>query len=520
MNCEHIVPGLAQPLVDSAGRTSVGTLLAETARVQPDRIAVNDGRRALSYRAFNQRVNQLAHALTGMGVKRGDRIALLSRNSIAYLEIMMAAAKLGATLCCQNWRLSAPEIAHTLALVSPAVIFTEAAYGPLLPHTNDAGRIVLDDDYQALIGAHAIREPPITVHPEDILLILYTSGTTGLPKGACISHRAMIYRGLVYASELCVPRDDTFFAWSPLFHIGAADQSIATLTRGGTVFVTDGLQTDLILAALETHRTQWLSLLPGVLEALTAAMEATRPTLKGVGVIGGMGDLVGADRVAQLSALFNAPFLESFGSTETGLPPATGGLIPIGVAPKRFLKRQSSHCEVRLLDEMGKPVPTGTPGEVAVRGPTLFSGYYNDPEANAACAPDGWYRMGDVMIRDPDSGLLEFVDRARYLIKSGGENIYPAEIERVLTLDPRIGEVAVVRKADPRWGEVPVAFVARTTETLSEAMVLGLCDATLARFKRPKEVRFIDHNDFPRTSSGKIKRNELESRLQREEYQP
>jgi len=506
-------PRLAQPLIESAGAISVGMLLAEAARVQPENVAVNDGRVALTYGQFNRRVNQLANALAAMHVSRHDRIAILSRNSIAYLEIMMAAAKLGATLCCQNWRLSKREIAHTVNMVSPEVIFTEPAYEHLLPQTVAARHIPLDDHYQALIERHPADEPQVAIHPEDILLILYTSGTTGVPKGACISHRAMIYRGLVYASELAVPRDDTFFAWSPLFHIGAADQSIATLTRGGTVFVTDGMQVDLILPALETNRTRWFSLLPGALDTLIDAMETVRPTLKGVGVIGGMGDLVGADRVAQLSKLFNAPYLESFGSTETGLPPATGGLIPIGVAPQRFLKRQSGYCEVRLVDEQGTPVAEGTPGEVVIRGPTLFSGYYNDAEANAACTTDGWYRMGDVMTRDPATGLLEFVDRARYLIKSGGENIYPAEIERVLIVDPRIDEVAIVRKADSRWGEVPIAFVARNTEALSESMVFDLCDGSLARFKRPKEVHFIDASQFPRTSSGKIRRGELEERL-------
>ena len=167
------------------------------------------------------------------------------------------------------------------------------------------------------------------------------------------------------------------------------------------------------------------------------------------------------------------------------------------------------------MDEADVEVPDGAPGELCMRGPTLFSGYWRAPEVNARDFRGGWFHMGDVFIRNPD-GTLDFVDRVKYLIKSGGENIYPAEIERVMLQDPRVAEVAVVRRGDARWGEVPVAFVARRDETLTEEDLHKLCRAELAGYKQPKGIRFIALEEFPRSASGKVQRQELETRLSHE----
>ncbi len=342
--------------------------------------------------------------------------------------------------------------------------------------------------------------------------MLYTSGTTGLPKGALISHRAMITRTMVYAAELNVPSIDTFFAWSPLFHMGAADQSIATLLRGGKVFVTDGFELNLILPALEHNKTQWFSLLPGIIGNLIEVVKTAKPKMLGIGLVGGMADLITPDQIGEVSELFQAPYLNTFGSTETGIPPATGGLIPIGVIPENLAKRQSGYCEVRLLDLDDQDVADGEPGEIVVRGPTLFSGYVKNKETNDLDFRDGWFHMGDVMRRNPD-GTLDFIDRVKYMIKSGGENIYPAEIEKVIMTDSRISEAAVIKKQDDKWGEVPVAVVARHDDSLSEEDVVELCLQQLARYKRPKKVLFISADQFPRSTTGKIQRHVLEKQL-------
>jgi fatty-acyl-CoA synthase len=225
-----------------------------------------------------------------------------------------------------------------------------------------------------------------------------------------------------------------------------------------------------------------------------------------------MADLVPKKLIAELGALTGAPYLNSFGATETGLAPASASLIPPGEFPDRLSKRKSSLCDVRLLDPDGSDVTDGEPGEAAVRGPTVFSGYWNADEANARNFKGGWFRMGDLFRRNAD-GSYDFIDRAKYMIKSGGENIYPAEIERILLSDPRVSDAVVVRKSDAKWGEIPVAFVSRLDDSLNETDIGTVCRKSLAGYKRPKEVHFIAFEDFPRSTTGKILRHEMEKKL-------
>jgi len=184
----------------------------------------------------------------------------------------------------------------------------------------------------------------------------------------------------------------------------------------------------------------------------------------------------------------------------------------VGEVPARLSKRQNAFCEIRLVDAEDREVPPGTPGELAFRGPTCFSGYWNAPEVNAKEFRGGWFHMGDMFVQNPD-GSLDFVDRVKYMIKSGGENIYPAEIERVLLADPRVADAVVVRRPDPRWGEVPVAVVAPKDATLAPADLLARCRAELAGYKQPKDIVFVALADLPRSTTGKIQRHEVEAWL-------
>jgi fatty-acyl-CoA synthase len=235
--------------------------------------------------------------------------------------------------------------------------------------------------------------------------------------------------------------------------------------------------------------------------------------------LGCMADLVPRHQIAEITTLLQAPFRNSFGSTETGSPPASKGLVPIGVVAEKLSKEPNTFCQIRLVDVDDRDVPDGEPGELAFRGPSLFSGYWRAPEANAKDFRGGWFHMGDVFVRNAD-GTLDFVDRRKYLIKSGGENIYPAEIENALRASSRIGEAVVVRKADARWGEVPVAFVVRLDEGLSREDVIASCRGRIANYKLPKDVIFIADADLPRSATGKIKRHELEERLKAQDEAP
>jgi acyl-CoA synthetase (AMP-forming)/AMP-acid ligase II len=274
----------------------------------------------------------------------------------------------------------------------------------------------------------------------------------------------------------------------------------------------DGFQVEPLLAAVERRHIGWLVLIPGMVEAFAAALRAQATAVKGVSVCGAMADLVPAHAIAEVTELLQAPYLNSFGSTETGLPPATRALIPVGEIPTRLSKQQSAFCQIKLVDASDHEVAPGMPGELAIRGATLFSGYWQAEETNARDFRGGWFHMGDVFRRNED-GSLDFIDRAKYMIKTGGENVYPAEIERVLMSDTRITEAAVVRAADQKWGEVPVAFVSCRDATVTEASLLELCRRDLAAYKRPRQFQFIDFSEFPRSTSGKVQRHELEARL-------
>ncbi|HEY8088831.1 MAG TPA: fatty acid--CoA ligase family protein, partial [Polyangiaceae bacterium] len=367
-------------------------------------------------------------------------------------------------------------------------------------------------DYERRLAGAAAKDANEDLDPEDPFLILYTSGTTGLPKGAVLSHRAEIARNLVLRAEFGIATLDTFAAWSPLYHMGAAEWSLGTLMAGGTVVVVDGFDQARLADLVATRELGWLLLMPGMVGAFAKELRARGASPVGVKVCGVMADLVPPAEIADVTSLLGAPYANTFGATETGCPPCSSSLLPVGVVPSRLSKEQSPYCEVRLVDVDDVDVPPGTPGELCMRGPTLFSGYWRDPATNEQDFRGGWFHMGDVFVRNAD-GSLDFVDRVKYLIKSGGENVYPAEIERVLLQDPRVAEAAVVRRRDAKWGEVPVAFVARRDESLSAEDLRARCRAELAGYKQPKDIVFIPADAFPRSASGKVQRHELEKRL-------
>ena len=501
-------------LVSSSRQASVGGLFHARVPANRARRAVVDGDRSLTYEMLETRSNQLANALIAMGLERGDRIALLARNCLEYVEVELGAAKAGVIVAAQNWRLGSRELAHCINLVEPKAVIVQPELAETLDHLELAQhrRIVLGEDYEALLDTASPEFPDIDVDPEDGLVILYTSGTTGLPKGALISHRAMVARAMCGAAELEIPIGDNFCAWPPFYHMASTDQALGTLMRGGTVHVVDGYDPDRLIEILEREEMRFFILMPGMVGQFAAILEGRNVQVKGVGICGAMPDLVPREDIAYVTRILNAPYANTFGATETGLPPATSSTLPIGVVPTSLSKRQSAFCELRLVDPDDNDVPIGTPGEAALRGPTLFSGYWNAPQTNAHDFRNGWFHMGDVLRRNSD-GTLDYVDRVKYMIKSGGENIYPAEIEQVLASDDRVQEAVVVRRTDRRWGEVPVAFVVPSQPGLNEEALLALCREHLSSYKRPKDIFLIADEELPRSTTGKVQRHALEARL-------
>jgi fatty-acyl-CoA synthase len=501
-----------------AGRLTVYGLFRSRVRGTPNATAIIAGDRRCTFAELDERVRRLADAFARLGITRGDRIAILSENRPEYIEVMLAAGRIGAILACLNWRLGATELKHCANLVSPKLVLVSARYAGRSEEIAVSGSRLLgiDGDLAALIQAGDADAPEPAVDPEDGLLILYTSGTTGLPKGALISHRAQIARMIAHRLDLRVTEEDAFVAWSPLFHSGAADPTLGALMSGSPTIVIDGFDPVAIVDAIAEHKLGWLILMPGTIEPVVARLRETGVRPKGVRVVGAMADLVPMALLAELTGLLDAPYLNSFGATETGLPPGSAAIIPPGVVPASLSKRRSSLCDLRIVGPDGADVAVGEVGEAAVRGPSVFSGYWNADETNATDFADGWFRMGDLFRRNADDSF-DFVDRAKYMIKSGGENIYPAEIERVLLADPRVADAAVIRRRDAAWGEVPVAVVAAVRSGLTAADVDEICLRDLPRYKRPRHVRFIAFEDFPRSTTGKIQRHLLELYDSREE---
>lgn len=495
---------------------TVASLFRHWARYAPDAPALiwNGGSRA--YGELNARVNRLASFLRRQGVVAGERIAIVSENRAEYLELILACAKLGAITACQNWRQAQPELRHCIELVQPKYIFTSERYAALVESLDIAGPIIrFDASYERMLRAEPADEHPVAATPEDGLLILYTSGTTGLPKGAVISHRAAIARALVMMVDWSVRSTDGSIAWSPLFHMAGADPALAALCNGAPVYIVDGFDPHTISRALAEIDVGWLVLMPGMIERMIEVQRHAPIPPRRVAGAGCMANLVPPDQIAAISGLVSAPFLNSFGSTETGIAPASGNGIPAGTAPASLAKRQTSFCEIRLVDENDREVADGEVGEMTLRSATLFSGYWNAPDATARDFRGGWFHMGDDFVRNRD-GSLDFVDRRKYLIKSGGENIYPAEIERVLRACERVREAIVVRQPDQHWGEVPVVFVVAADDRLTESEVFGMLEDRIARYKRPKRVIFITEDELERNSTGKIQRQPLENRLMAE----
>lgn len=505
----------ADPLgvVRAASALPLGRVLANQAKIRPSAVAVADSTRELTYQELNASANRVANGFLARGLRRGDRIAVLSENSVEFALVLCGAAKIGVAVAALNWRFHASEIRHSIDLVSPSLLLSSRQQAGLMAAACELmggtpPLVYLDPGSN---GSGDSGEPAVEVDGEDIATILCTSGTTGRPKAAAISHRAMVARAMVVSFDLGIGAGDTYVGWPPMFHMTGTDFFFITCILGGKFVVLPGFSPEAIVELMATETIGWLVLMPGTFDQVIELLARDARPVRGVKVVGGLADLVAPEKIAALSGFIGAPFYNSFGCTEAGALPGAG-LLPPGEVPTDLAKHQSSLCDIKLVDESGEEVVDGEPGELLVRGPTVFSGYWNDPGATLEVFRDGWLHTGDVMRRE-ENGRLTFCSRSKYLIKSGGENVYPAEVERVLIGHPDVEEAVVVRQADDRWGEVPVAVVARREDAASADELIEYCRLRIAHYKVPSRVVFLGIGDFPRNVTGKIVREELEGHL-------
>jgi fatty-acyl-CoA synthase len=487
-------------------------LIARNAAFNPDKPALIFEGDALNYAAFHARIEQTARALKSeCGVARGDRVAILSLNRPDYLVLLYACARLGAMLVPLNWRLAVAEQMFILADASVKLLVLEQAFAEILPalarELPDARAIGLDFappqgcafDTLLTRGSGDGRNPHTDLSCP--LLIVYTSGTTGRPKGAVLRQEALLWNGVMSQHMHHLVSDDHVLTVLPFFHVGGLNiQTTPALHHGATVTIHARFTPGAALEEITRGRPTLTVLVPATIQAITddpAWLNADLTSLKAVST---GSTIVPSHLIARIVAR-GIPVLQVYGSTET---------CPIAVYT-RFngdLSREGSTglaglcCEAKIIDENGVELPPDTVGEIAVRGPNVFIEYWGNEAATREALQDGWYRTGDIGMRDAD-GYFRVHDRKKNMIISGGENIYPAEVERVLLEHPDVVECGVIGRPDPRWDEVPVACIVRRAG--SEVDTKGLkahVAAQLARFKVPREIVFVD--DLPRTALGKV----------------
>ena len=487
-------------------------LIERNAAFGPDKPAVRFESRELTYGNFALRIAAMARGLKSeLSVGRGDRVAILAANDPDYLVLLYACARLGALLVPLNWRLAPAEQLFILADASVKVLVVEEAFtavvGPLTAALPGArvvglgcspdGAASIDDVIAA--GAGDGRNPHVDLAAP--LLVVYTSGTTGRPKGAVLRQDALVWNAAMSQHMHDMTSADHILTVLPLFHVGGLNiQTTPALQIGATVTLHARFAPAATLTALADDKPTLTVLVPATLQALIEHPQWAQTDISSLRAV-----TTGSTQVPQ--ALVDPidgrgiPVLQVYGATET---------CPIAIYTRLGgdWRRPGStglpglHCEATVVDSSLLEVPHGTPGEVVVRGPNVFFEYWGNEAATAEALRDGWYYSGDIATRDQD-GHFFIHDRKKNMIISGGENIYPAEVERVLLTHPAIAEAAVIGRADPRWQEIPVGCVVlRAGMSVAPAEIESFCLGHLARYKVPRSYVFCDN--LPRNAMGKV----------------
>jgi fatty-acyl-CoA synthase len=487
--------------------------IAYHASIRGDQVAMEDlaTGRTFTYREFDQRVDRVAAGLHDrFGVARGDRVAILAHNSTDHFELQFACARLGAVFAPMNWRLTFPELRFIVGDCEPVVLFYDPDFADTARDLGAAcgvrhlcGRDPTNSGYERLIAEASGNLVPEALTHDDIATILYTSGTTGRPKGAIITHGMRFWQIINLTGPCRITADSTCLTVLPLFHVGGLDVYANPMFHfGGKVLVERAYDPALTLRlftdteANVTHfigapaHFQFMAQLPEFADA------KFNPNL--------LAYVAAAPVPLQLLQQWQArglDLIQGYGMTETcgviTMMEPSDAIPKAGSAGKPCL-----HVAMRLVRTGGTDAGTDEIGEIWVKTPSVTPGYWKRPDATAATFTDGWLRTGDAAIRDKD-GFYYVVDRWKDMYISGGENVYPAEVEDVLYQLPAVAEAAVIGVPDERWGEVGRAIIAvKAGQSLTEAAIFEHCEANLAHYKHPRSIRFVE--TLPRNATGKV----------------
>ena len=495
------------------------------AEERPDAVALAFEGRETSFAEFEAHTNQVAQALIAQGLKKGDRIAYLGKNSDHYFELLFGAAKAGVITVPIGWRLAPPEVAYIAADAEAKMLFVG-------PEVIDAGLQVAEElpgapviamepgasgwpTYEAWRAAQAATDPRLPVDPNDVAVQLYTSGTTGRPKGAMLTHENIL-GGRPKAAEAQMdwnqwgPEDVSLVAM-PVGHIGGTGWGVVGLVNGAKGVVAREFDPFKVLDYIEQDRISKMFMVPAALQIVVRQPKARQVDYSRLKYILYGASPIPLDLLRECMEVFGCGFCQQYGMTETCgtivyLPPEDHD--PAGNKRMRAAGLPMPGVELKVIDEAGNALPPKAVGEVAIRSVSNMAGYWKLPEATAATVgEDGWLRTGDAGYLDED-GYLFIHDRVKDMIISGAENIYPAEVESAVYGHPQVAEVAVIGVPDDRWGEaVKAVVVPKPGENPDPEDIIAFARARIAGFKAPKSIDFIEA--LPRNASGKILRREL-----------
>ncbi|MFT4518902.1 MAG: O-succinylbenzoate-CoA ligase [Halioglobus sp.] len=503
-------------------KTNIGLLLKKRAEICPQREAFveYERNRRFTFAQLNDRTNSVANALLAKNVVPGDRVAVLLKNGIEFVETYFAAAKIGAVMVPINCRLVAAEIAFILEDSGARALVYDSDFDDTVSavQVNASNELRIESyircknsdavapdwalDYESFTTAAASSEPAIGAWDNDNLFIMYTSGTTGRPKGAVHSHEGMLWSQLTSMATSDMRGDDRFLLALPMFHVGCLNPTSLLVHRGGTGIIMRELDMAAMYRCIEQERVSIFMAVPALLQFMLSAPEREQTDISSVRWIATGAAPVPVSLLHEFEAL-NISIFQAYGLTES-CGPGTLLLHEDAETKVGSCGRPQMHTDLKIVDDQGNTIPMGSdqPGELLLAGKHMMKEYWNKPEATAEALQNGWLHTGDICTWDSE-GFITICDRMKDMIISGGENIYPAELENVLAGCPEVMEAAVIGVASQKWGETPLAIIVAAPGTTPTAESLkAYCKENLAGYKVPQLYELVE--SLPRNPSGKL----------------
>ncbi len=500
-------------------RVALGDCLKRTAKRIPDKIAIIDGEKQITYKEFNEQANQLSHALMNLGIKKDDKVAYMGLNSITPLVTLFGAVKAGMIYVPINPIMQPSELQYALDHADVNVVVVQDLFLPAIEGVKGelkklkqivvAGATSSDDhvEFEKFIDGFPVDEVEVIINDRDPAYFLYTGGTTAFPRAAILSHLSVVMHTYAWGMDIKADKSWVMLNAMPLFHVAQLNGfAIPTIVAGGTNVLLPSFDIEQILKSIDKHKVTGMVLLSPLYSAMLNHPDFDKYDMSSLTMCGYFGAVISEYLLKEGMEKICPNFMLAFGQTE--MNPCVTFFKPEDQLRKmNTLGDSCIGVEIAVMDDMGNILPSGEIGEFVYRSPNVTDGYYKDEESNKSAFEFGWFHSGDLGYLD-EEGYVCFVDRKKDMIKTGGENVASIEVEKLIYTDARVEEVHVIGLAHERWGEAITAFVQpKADQKITKEEIIALCKSKLAGFKVPKNVLLVD--DFPRSGTGKTLKYKL-----------